>query len=145
MCKSTEKFQICGKSNLDWVLRVKSGIALLCFINGLQNRSSFLANQMSHYNQLCLSPSHFSMYDASCMHAVFALSFQWLIAVATFDLIGHWLSSKELPISHRLALCRHIDGILMCFEKIHKSINVDQPKADVFSQGTHYLSFIFDF
>ena len=26
----------------------------------------------------------------------------------------------------------------MCFEKIHKSINVDQPKADVFSQGTHY-------
>ena len=31
--------------------------------------------------------------------------------------------------------CRHIDGILMCYEKIYKSINVDQPKADVFSQG----------
>ena len=23
----------------------------------------------------------------------------------------------------------------MCYEKIYKSVNVDQPKADVFSQG----------
>lgn len=37
--------------------------------------------------------------------------------------------------------CRHIDGILMCYEKIYKSINVDQPKADVFSQGE--LSFVY--
>ena len=77
------------------------------------------------------------MMPVACT-AVFALSFYQLTAVVTFDLIGHWLSSKELLISHPLALCRHIDGILMCFEKIHKSINVDQPKADVFSQGTHY-------
>lgn len=39
-----------------------------------------------------------------------------------------------LPISFDWR-CRHIDGILMCYEKIYKSINVDQPKADVFSQG----------
>ena len=32
-------------------------------------------------------------------------------------------------------LHRHVDGILACYEKIYKSVNVDQPKADVFSQG----------
>jgi len=33
----------------------------------------------------------------------------------------------------------------MCYEKIYKSINVDQPKADVFSQGewnfVYYVTF----
>ena len=35
-------------------------------------------------------------------------------------------------------LRRHIDGILTCYEKIYKSVNVDQPKTDVFSQGDRY-------
>ena len=30
---------------------------------------------------------------------------------------------------------RHIDGVLDCYQKTVKSINADQPKADVFSQG----------
>ena len=46
-----------------------------------------------------------------------------------------------LPITFE-SCCRHIDGILMCYEKIYKSINVDQPKADVFSQGE--LSVVYD-
>ncbi|XP_048586819.1 adenylate kinase 8-like [Nematostella vectensis] len=29
---------------------------------------------------------------------------------------------------------RHIDGILACYENIYKTVNADQPKADVFSQ-----------
>lgn len=32
---------------------------------------------------------------------------------------------------------RHIDGILTCFNTVTKPINADQPKADVFSQGSY--------
>ena len=31
----------------------------------------------------------------------------------------------------------------MCYEKIYKSVNVDQPKTDVFSQGDRYFLYIF--
>ncbi|XP_027049720.1 adenylate kinase 8-like [Pocillopora damicornis] len=48
-------------------------------------------------------------------------------------------SSEKVMIQRLMEYHRHIDGILMCFEKIHKSINVDQPKADVFSQVLSYL------
>lgn len=47
--------------------------------------------------------------------------------------------SEKVMIQRLMEYHRHIDGILMCFEKIHKSINVDQPKADVFSQVLSYL------
>lgn len=48
-------------------------------------------------------------------------------------------SSEKVMIQRLMEYHRHIDGILMCFEKIQKSINVDQPKADVFSQVLSYL------
>lgn len=48
-------------------------------------------------------------------------------------------SSEKVMIQRLMEYHRHIDGILTCFEKIHKSINVDQPKADVFSQVLSYL------
>nr|XP_058969619.1 adenylate kinase 8-like [Pocillopora verrucosa] len=48
-------------------------------------------------------------------------------------------SSEKVMIQRLMEYHRHIDGILICFEKIHKSINVDQPKADVFSQVLSYL------
>ncbi len=35
-----------------------------------------------------------------------------------------------------ISLSRDIDGVLSCYNKIVKKINADQPKADVFSQGT---------
>ncbi|EDO43271.1 predicted protein [Nematostella vectensis] len=34
---------------------------------------------------------------------------------------------------------RHIDGILACYENIYKTVNADQPKADVFSQVLAYI------
>lgn len=48
-------------------------------------------------------------------------------------------SSEKVMIERLMDYHRHIDGILMCYEKIYKSINVDQPKADVFSQVLSYL------
>ena len=32
---------------------------------------------------------------------------------------------------------RHVEGIVECYKKISTNINADQPKADVFSQGTY--------
>lgn len=32
----------------------------------------------------------------------------------------------------------------MCYEKIYKSVNVDQPKTDVFSQGDRYYFWFID-
>lgn len=37
---------------------------------------------------------------------------------------------------------RHIDGILLCYDYALKTINADQPKADVFSQSRYHF-FIF--
>ncbi|XP_078346811.1 adenylate kinase 8-like [Oculina patagonica] len=48
-------------------------------------------------------------------------------------------SSEKVMIERLMEYHRHIDGILMCYEKIYKSINVDQPKTDVFSQVLSYL------
>ena len=39
---------------------------------------------------------------------------------------------------------RHIDGIKTCFGKVHKTINADQPKSDVFSQGMINLCSVAD-
>ncbi|KAM7451132.1 Adenylate kinase 8 [Porites harrisoni] len=48
-------------------------------------------------------------------------------------------SSEKVMIERLMEYHRHIDGILMCYEKIYKSVNVDQPKTDVFSQVMAYL------
>lgn len=48
-------------------------------------------------------------------------------------------SSEKAMIERLMEYHRHIDGILTCHEKIYKSVNVDQPKADVFSQVLSYL------
>lgn len=46
-------------------------------------------------------------------------------------------SCGEQEIVDRLVVYhRHIDGLTRCFDKFIKHINADQPKADVFLQGT---------
>ncbi|XP_067016661.1 adenylate kinase 8-like [Acropora muricata] len=68
---------------------------------------------------------------------------------ATFDpptdtsvvqrLVSDPKSSEKIMIERLMEYHRHVDGILACYEKIYKSVNVDQPKADVFSQVLAYL------
>ena len=53
-----------------------------------------------------------------------------------FFFIRLWFTKVIVEKNNILWLLhRHVDGILACYEKIYKSVNVDQPKADVFSQG----------
>ncbi|XP_070532328.1 adenylate kinase 8-like [Ptychodera flava] len=49
-------------------------------------------------------------------------------------------NSEEAMVNRLVVYHRHIDGILSCYEKVHKRINADQPKADVFSQAWTFLS-----
>lgn len=63
------------------------------------------------------------------------MEYHRLLALQYITLLRNALDSVCM-FSISMIFCRHIDGILMCYEKIYKSINVDQPKADVFSQGT---------
>ena len=43
--------------------------------------------------------------------------------------------SEEDMVNKLVEYHRHIDDIIMCNKKVVKTINADQPKADVFSQG----------
>ena len=45
-------------------------------------------------------------------------------------------NSEEQMVEKLILYHRHIDGIINCYRSVHKSINADQPKADVFSQST---------
>ena len=44
-------------------------------------------------------------------------------------------NSEREVIEKLVTYHRHIDGIIHCYDKVHKVVNADQPKADVFSQG----------
>ena len=45
-------------------------------------------------------------------------------------------------INKLIVFHRHFEGILDCFKTVSKTVNADQPKADVFSQGElHNLSY----
>ncbi|KXJ18707.1 adenylate kinase 8 [Exaiptasia diaphana] len=48
-------------------------------------------------------------------------------------------SAEKVMIERLMEYHRHINGILSCYEKIYKTVNADQPKADVFSQVLAYL------
>ena len=64
-----------------------------------------------------------------------------------FPLEHHWTAKLCKQLTHSCfiwILRRHIDGILTCYEKIYKSVNVDQPKTDVFSQGDRYCFLFID-
>jgi len=43
--------------------------------------------------------------------------------------------SEEEMVAKLVEYHRHIDDILSCYSKCVKSVNADQPKPDVFSQG----------
>ena len=43
--------------------------------------------------------------------------------------------TEEDMINKLIVYHRHFEGILDCFKAVAKTVNADQPKADVFSQG----------
>lgn len=43
--------------------------------------------------------------------------------------------SEEDMINKLIVYHRHFNGIAECYKKVSKTINADQPKADVFQQG----------
>jgi len=50
-------------------------------------------------------------------------------------------NNTEQDIINRLIVYhRHIDGVQSCFQASLKTINVDQPKGDVFNQIADYVS-----
>lgn len=42
---------------------------------------------------------------------------------------------EEDMVNKLVVYHRHSDGIFRCYERVIKTLNADQPKADVFSQG----------
>ena len=50
---------------------------------------------------------------------------------------------EETLVENLVIYHRHIDGIIQAYTQIHKTINADQPKADVFSQGRFLFLKIF--
>jgi len=46
--------------------------------------------------------------------------------------------SEEDMINKLIVFHRHFEGIAECYKKCSKTINADQPKADVFSQGKKF-------
>ena len=44
-------------------------------------------------------------------------------------------NSEEEIVNKLVDYHRHIEGIMTSFTAVHKIVNADQPKADVFSQG----------
>lgn len=48
--------------------------------------------------------------------------------------------TEEDMINKLIVYHRHFEGILDCFKSVAKTVNADQPKADVFSQVYTYLS-----
>ena len=43
--------------------------------------------------------------------------------------------TEDDMINKLIVFHRHFEGILDCFKTVSKTVNADQPKADVFSQG----------
>ena len=43
--------------------------------------------------------------------------------------------SEEAMVQRLVLYHRHLHGILRCYNQVVKTVNADQPKADVFSQG----------
>ncbi len=43
--------------------------------------------------------------------------------------------SEESMVDRLVVYHRHTQGLQTCYEKLYKSVNADQPTADVFSQG----------
>lgn len=46
--------------------------------------------------------------------------------------------TEEDMVNKLIEYHRHIDEILECYKKVVKTVNADQPKADVFSQGVYF-------
>ena len=44
--------------------------------------------------------------------------------------------SEDELVDQLVVYHRHLDGIKQCYSSMSKTVNADQPKADVFSQGT---------
>ena len=49
--------------------------------------------------------------------------------------------SEEAMVQRLVLYHRHLHGILRCFGQVVKTVNADQPKADVFSQGETQVDF----
>jgi len=47
--------------------------------------------------------------------------------------------SEEAVVKRLVLYHRHLHGILRCYEQVTRTINADQPKADVFSQALSFL------
>lgn len=75
-------------------------------------------------------------FDVICFTDIYHTTFDWPssndIASRLQEVEGN---SEDCVIEKLVDYHRHIDGIIAGYSKTHKSINADQPKADVFSQG----------
>ena len=47
--------------------------------------------------------------------------------------------TEDDMINKLIVYHRHFEGILDCFKTVAKTVNADQPKADVFSQGNTFF------
>ncbi|XP_005108850.1 adenylate kinase 8 [Aplysia californica] len=47
--------------------------------------------------------------------------------------------SEEAMVNKLVLYHRHIDGILRCYDQVVRTVNADQPKADVYSQAFSFL------
>ena len=67
---------------------------------------------------------------------VYHTTFDWPTSSEVADRLETVAGNSEEEILNKLVnYHRHVEGIVTSFSSVHKIVNADQPKADVFSQG----------
>ena len=92
---------------------------------------------MTHLNSLAGK----GVFNSSAFFTdIYHTTFDWPPNTEIQNRLEEVSGYTETDMIHKLIeYHRHIDGILDCFKKVNKTVNADQPKPDVFSQGLSYI------
>ena len=90
----------------------------------------------SHFQKFLGRPRYMYIIWFLLIPDVYHTTFDWPTNPEVVSRLQEVTGNTEEDVVNRLVeYHRHIAEIIRCYDIVHKTVNADQPKADVFSQG----------